>query len=92
MKDLKDIHSGITRDNASSNDTLLKAFIKYYNQRGLKFEGDIPCIAHVLNLIIQDILKTLIKNDYDTSYNRDIYEVEEEEDEEDDIIDLPLSK
>jgi DUF1009 family protein len=58
---------------ASSNDTLLKAFIKHYNKEGIKFQGDIPCIAYVLNLVIQDILKALIKNDYDTSYSKDIY-------------------
>jgi len=31
------------------------------------------CIAYVLNLVIQDILKALIKNDYNTSYSKDIY-------------------
>ena len=55
------------------NDTLLKAFIKHYNKQGIKFQGDILYIAHVLNLIIQDILKALIKNDYNTSYSKDIY-------------------
>jgi len=29
-----------------------------------------------LNLVIQDILKALIKNDYDTSYSTDLYEQE----------------
>ena len=32
-----------------------------------------------MNLVIQDILKTLIKNDYDTSYSTDLYEQEIEE-------------
>ena len=59
-------------------DTLLAAFIKHYNKEGIKFQGDIPCIAHVLNLVIQDILKALIKNDYDTSYKIDIYNQEKE--------------
>ena len=45
----------------------------------MKFQGDIPCIAHVLNLVIQDILKAFIKNDYDTSYTMDIYEQEKEQ-------------
>jgi hypothetical protein len=40
------------RDNASSNNTLLKAFIKHYNKEAIKFQGDIPYIAHVLNLVI----------------------------------------
>jgi hypothetical protein len=44
----------------------------------MKFQGDIPCIAHVLNLMVQDILKALIKNDYDTSYTKDIYQEETE--------------
>ena len=58
----------------------MKAFIKHYNKEGIKFQGDIPCIAHVLNLVIQDILKALlIKNDYDTSYSTDLYEQEIEE-------------
>jgi len=71
--------TSITRDNASSNDTLLQAFIKHYNKEGIKFQGDIPCIAHVLNLVIQDILRALIKNDYNTSYSTDLYEQEIEE-------------
>jgi len=32
-----------------------------------------------LNLVIQDILKALIKNNYDTSYSTDLYEQEIEE-------------
>jgi hypothetical protein len=35
----------------------------------------IPYIAYVLNLVIQDILKALIKNNYNTSYTQDIYRV-----------------
>jgi len=46
------IKYNITRDNASLNDTLLKAFIRYYNKEGIKFQGDIPCIAYILNLVI----------------------------------------
>jgi hypothetical protein len=40
------------------------------------FVTDIPCITHVLNLVIQDILKALIKNNYDISYTIDIYKQE----------------
>jgi hypothetical protein len=28
-----------------------------YNKENIKFQGDIPCIAYILNLVIQDILK-----------------------------------
>ena len=51
----------------------------------IKFQGDIPCIAHVLNLVIQDILKALIKNDYNTSYTKDIFVAELDEDKEEAI-------
>jgi len=60
----------------------------------MKFQGDIPCIAHVLNLVIQDILKALIKNDYDT-YTTDIYEQEKEEieeEEEKEVVKQVISK
>jgi hypothetical protein len=33
----------------------------------------------MLNLIIQDILKALIKNNYDTSYIKDVYEKEKDD-------------
>jgi hypothetical protein len=82
----------ITRDNASSNDTLLKAFINHYNKEAIKFQGDIPCITHVLNLIIQDILKGLIKNDYDASYIKDIYISELAENEEEELLEQGTSK
>jgi hypothetical protein len=42
----------------------------------IKFQENVPGITYVLNLIIQDILKALIKNDYDTSYSKDIYKTE----------------
>ena len=47
-----------------SNNTLLEAFIKNYSINGQGFTGDIPCIAYVLNLVIQDILKAIIKDNY----------------------------
>jgi hypothetical protein len=69
----------ITRDNASSNDTLLSAFTKHYYKEGIRFYKDVPCIAYILNLVIQDIIKTLIKNNYNISYAKDIYNEEKEE-------------
>jgi hypothetical protein len=69
----------ITRDNASSNNLLLEYFKKHYNLNGYKFQGNIPCIAHILNLAIQDILKALIKDKYDSfnEYN-EIQAIEED--------------
>jgi hypothetical protein len=53
------IHS-ITRDNASSNNTLLRAFDNYYHDNfGTPYTRAVPCIDHILNLICQDILKYL---------------------------------
>ena len=71
----------ITRDNASSNNTLIEALTKHYEKEGLRFQGDIPCIAHVLNLVIQDIIKGIIKEDYDSSYINDIYTEENDSEE-----------
>jgi hypothetical protein len=51
---------------------------KRYNKLVIKFRGDIPCIAYVLNLVVQYIIKDIIKNDYDTSYIKDIYEEKNE--------------
>ncbi len=51
-----------------------------YAQKAIKFQGNTPCIAHILNLVVQDILKGIIKNDYNTSYSKDIYKEEKEED------------
>ena len=41
----------ITRDNASSNDTLISSFIYNYNKEGIKFQGDIAYSAYILNLV-----------------------------------------
>ncbi|XMA14597.1 hypothetical protein WAI453_007388 [Rhynchosporium graminicola] len=49
---IQDSIISITRDNASSNDTLIEAFIRDYNIKGIKFQGDIAYLAHVLNLIV----------------------------------------
>jgi C4-dicarboxylate transporter len=51
----------------------------------MKFKGDIPCLVHVLNLVVQEILKTIIKEAYNDLDNKNIFniknekEVEEEE-------------
>jgi hypothetical protein len=36
---------------------------------GYNFYRDMACIAHVLNLVVQDILKTIIKDEYDSLDN-----------------------
>ncbi|CZR70301.1 uncharacterized protein PAC_20205 [Phialocephala subalpina] len=66
----------ITRDNASSNDSLINSFRLHYSYENIKFEGDIPCMAHVLNLVVQDILKALIKDDYDLLNNNNGFEID----------------
>ena len=47
----------------------------------MKFQGDIACLAHVLNLVVQDILKTLIKDAYIELDNNAVYNIENEQDE-----------
>ncbi|CZT10958.1 uncharacterized protein RAG0_15273 [Rhynchosporium agropyri] len=88
LKSLQDYNieyniSSITRDNASSNDTLIKELRSYYDISGIVFQGDISCIAHVLNLVVQDILKAIIKEAYNDLDNIDIYNIENEEEVED---------
>jgi formyltetrahydrofolate synthetase len=70
--------SSITRDNASSNDTLISYFKSNYKELNLDFEGDIHCVAHVLNLVAQDIIKAIIKDDFNDI--SDVYNVENNND------------
>lgn len=73
----------ITRDNATNNDSMLNSFegatdgIKYTALQPWGFSrkyGDVRCMAHILNLAVQDALKSLKAIPEDT----DIYRVEEE--------------
>ena len=50
--------------------------------QGYQFEGDIAYYAHVLNIITQDILKALIKNEADKYDNQAIRAIEDEEEKE----------
>lgn len=53
---------GVTLDNASSNDTLISTLESHGIRVDIKFsskENRIRCMPHVLNLCVQDILKTL---------------------------------
>ena len=52
----------------------------------MKFQGDIPCLAHVLNLVVQDILKAIIKDTYNNLDNNNIYNIENEEEEEEEEV------
>jgi hypothetical protein len=64
VKTLTNYYNSITRNNISFNDTLLLAFKNCYNLQAIKFQSDIHRIAYVLNLVVQNILKIIIKNDY----------------------------
>jgi hypothetical protein len=47
---------------------------------GIKFYGDVACVVHVLNLSVQDILKVIIKDEYD-SLDNNAYSIENNKDE-----------
>lgn len=83
--------TSITRDNASSNNTLIQEFKNYYQTSGFSFEGNIACVAHVLNIVVQDILQVLIKEDYNSLQvssliQQEELELEEYEEEEKTIL------
>jgi hypothetical protein len=69
----------ITRDNASANNTLIKKVKKHYELSGSSFYGDVACLAHILNLVVQDILKIIIKDKY-YSLDNNTYSVENNKD------------
>ncbi|KAK0384767.1 hypothetical protein NLU13_7245 [Sarocladium strictum] len=57
-----------TRDNASNNNTFIEAFKDHYSELSYKeFTRDIRCIAHIINLVAQEILR-----DYLASENTEI--------------------
>lgn len=70
----------ITRDNASSNNTLITSFIKAYDLEAIKFQGDIACCAHVLNIATQEIISSIIKAEDSIEELDAIRAIEEEED------------
>jgi hypothetical protein len=65
----------ITRDNASANDISIQEFKNHYNLLAIKFYGYIACVTHVLNLVIQDILKAISKDKY-YSFDNNAYSME----------------
>ena len=52
----------------------------------MKFQGDIPCLAHVLNLVVQDILKAIIKDAYNNLNNNNIYNIKNKKEEEEEEV------
>jgi hypothetical protein len=55
----------ITTDNASNNITLVKELSKLLAKDGISWDWKthhIPCLAHIINLVVQKFLKTLIKD------------------------------
>ncbi|KAH7336680.1 hypothetical protein BKA65DRAFT_479560 [Rhexocercosporidium sp. MPI-PUGE-AT-0058] len=72
----------ITRDNASSNNTLILSFFRAYDLEAIKFQGDIACCAHVLNITTQEIISSIIKAE-DSIEELDAIRAIEEEEEED---------
>ena len=59
----------ITRDNASNNDTLIQVYKKYSDDNNGLFHSDIRCLAHILNLVVQDILKEIKGNITNEEYS-----------------------
>jgi hypothetical protein len=60
--DILDKIGAITMDNASNNDTAMESFTKHLKDRGIGYNPQhqrIRCFAHVLNIAMQDTLKSL---------------------------------
>jgi hypothetical protein len=68
------------------SDTLISSFTQTYDIEGIKFQGDIACCAHVLNIITQDILRVIIQNDWDLAQDIDVIRSIELEDNQ--VIDM----
>ncbi|CAB5157831.1 unnamed protein product [Rhizophagus irregularis] len=71
-----------TTDNASNNDTLMKALEKTCKDRNIEFtayNNHIQCLAHIINLAAQDALSTLkvryMKNENELLNNDEVSEV-----------------
>jgi hypothetical protein len=60
--DIKRQLLGITCDNASNNSTLVAELEGLLEESGIIWnakENTIPCVAHIINLVVQDIIKHL---------------------------------
>ncbi|GJF00443.1 hypothetical protein PsYK624_167310 [Phanerochaete sordida] len=90
----------ITMDNASSNDVLARTLAALLLKRyGIQFSpenGQIRCIAHVVNLVVQQILHTLAEaddpalEDYYESYKHEPFHYDLEDDDEQKALEQEL--
>jgi hypothetical protein len=74
----------LTMDNASNNDTCMNRIEEMATAQGLDFkifERRIRCLAHVLNLAVQDVLKNLNVNpeNMEDQVTKDMEELEDDE-------------
>jgi len=44
----------------------------------MPFKGDIPCAAHILNIVVQAILKSILKNKYNLNYSTQATNIEKD--------------
>ncbi|CAB5352179.1 unnamed protein product [Rhizophagus irregularis] len=66
---------GVTTDNASNNITFLKAVESDLSQRYIYYDSDdkhVRCLAHIINLVAQQVLTTLKATDNDESSNEEV--------------------
>ena len=55
----------VTTDNASNNLLMVKELSKLLSNDGIKWDyktQHIPCLAHIINLVVQKFLKTIVKD------------------------------
>ncbi|KAM9901796.1 hypothetical protein OXX69_008566 [Metschnikowia pulcherrima] len=69
----------ITRDNSSTMKNAMKSFSDGLSDQGITFDGDIPCVANILNLSIDAFLKnTFFKGSSSDTFEQSLQEVLEE--------------
>src|SRR5207253_10751083 len=76
----------ITADNAANNNTFLKELEYVCHQKEIKFDykkNNIRCLAHVINLTVQEILKNIKAGD--AQEEDELLELVSQEEQEDDV-------
>src|SRR5436190_379122 len=76
----------ITADNAANNNTFLKELEYVCHQKEIKFDhkkNNIRCLAHVINLTVQEILKNIKAGD--AQEEDELLELVFQEEQEDDV-------